>query len=248
MANSKKLNFLLVTLDEEMEKKYADSLKSKFKYCLILPSRLPADAIHKLNHGNPDLIIMDMTEGEYENNRLLQRCAKVDEFKKIPIVALVDEVPKDHNSPKNLIFFVIDQNEAKFWETIQDALRAKQSDKHPQKSFSKVLKKGERLITEGEISGEIYMVKSGKFRVFKNGKDGKEINLGEIVQNELVGELSFIDEKPRSATVEAMEETVCVGLPIKAFNEYVEGQEIWVKAIIKTLVGRLRNADKKILS
>ena len=62
-------------------------------------------------------------------------------------------------------------------------------------------KKGQTILEEGDTSREAYIVNSGKVTVVKND----EI-LATLGQNEIFGELGWLQHIPRSATVMAIED------------------------------------------
>ena len=65
---------------------------------------------------------------------------------------------------------------------------------------------GEILVKEGERSGRGYLILRGRVRVTKK-IHGREEVVAELGANDLVGEMSIVDQKPRSATVSAIVET-----------------------------------------
>ena len=101
------------------------------------------------------------------------------------------------------------------------------------------------LFTEGDDSHNLYLLKKGGLRVFKAFEDGTEKELGVIGPNELVGEMSFIDKGPRSATVVATTDCNLVQLPLDDFEKYLSTQPIWLKTLISTLLNRLRDSNEK---
>ena len=100
---------------------------------------------------------------------------------------------------------------------------------------------GEVLFSEGEPAGNMYLVKSGKFRVFKS-KTEQTKEIGVVGPNELVGEMVFIDKKPRSATVEAIEDSEVIELPIADIHSYLAQQPVWFRSLVNTILSRLREA------
>ncbi|MGZ3696199.1 MAG: Crp/Fnr family transcriptional regulator, partial [Bdellovibrionota bacterium] len=109
----------------------------------------------------------------------------------------------------------------------------------------KHLKKGEALVKEGEISNSMYWVQSGTLRLFKK-KGGGFIELGVVHSGEVVGEMSFLDNQPRSASVEALQPCDIVEIPRGNFDEFVATQPTWMKSLIATLVKRLRATNNKV--
>jgi CRP-like cAMP-binding protein len=126
---------------------------------------------------------------------------------------------------------------------IEDALTGNKS--RPVQLEPKVFMKGEIIFQEGDPSGSIFLVKTGKLRVYKI-KDGVEKNIATIGQNELVGEMAFVDKKPRSANVMAEEDCALIELPIADVNSYLSTQPIWLRTIFNTLLARLRQTSANL--
>jgi CRP/FNR family cyclic AMP-dependent transcriptional regulator len=78
------------------------------------------------------------------------------------------------------------------------------------------------------------------------GEDGREIILGVLGVGEHFGELSLIDEQPRSAHVIAMEDATMRVLRREDFRARVEKSPAVAWALLQGLSRRLRRADEKI--
>ncbi len=104
------------------------------------------------------------------------------------------------------------------------------------------LKKGEALIKEGDSSSCMYFLEKGVMAVMKK-KGGKDILIGQIYSGELVGEMSFLDKEPRSATVVAQDECELTEIPSEKFEDLIKNLPPWYKALTKTLLARLRKAN-----
>ena len=63
--------------------------------------------------------------------------------------------------------------------------------------------KGETIIREGDPAGPMYVVESGKVRVFTN-HDGRSRNLAFYREGDFFGELSILNDSPRAASAEAV--------------------------------------------
>lgn len=107
------------------------------------------------------------------------------------------------------------------------------------------LNPGEYLLREGEESTEMYYLQSGTLAVFKR-KGDKEHQIGTIISGELVGEMSFLDKHPRSASVQAMTESVLVIIPSDKLDGTLAGLPKWFTALLHTLLDRLRKANARI--
>ena len=68
------------------------------------------------------------------------------------------------------------------------------------------------LINEGDTSDSLYIVLSGRLRVYASSRDGREVVLAEHGPGEYLGELSLDGEK-RSASVKTIEPTTCCVVP-----------------------------------
>ncbi len=109
----------------------------------------------------------------------------------------------------------------------------------------KHLKKGDPLMKEGDMSNSMYWVQSGTLRLFKKKGQGF-IELGVVHSGEVVGEMSFLDNQPRSASVEALQPCDIVEIPRGKFDEFINAQPTWMKSLIQTLVKRLRTTNNRV--
>ena len=107
------------------------------------------------------------------------------------------------------------------------------------------LSPGEYLLYEGEESSEMYYLQSGTLAVFKR-KGDKENQIGTIISGELVGEMSFLDKQPRSASVKAMTDSVLVIVPHEKLEATLNGLPKWFTALLNTLLERLRKANARV--
>lgn len=105
---------------------------------------------------------------------------------------------------------------------------------------------GEFLLREGEQSNEMFWVVSGKFKITKSTHQGIHIEVGEVTEGELIGEMSFLDDCPRSASVRAMVDSEVLVIPHGKFVEILEKQPRWFKGLMQTLSTRIRNANEII--
>jgi CRP-like cAMP-binding protein len=109
----------------------------------------------------------------------------------------------------------------------------------------KHMKKGDVLMKEGEVSNSMYWVQTGTLRLFKKKGSGF-IELGVVHSGEVVGEMSFLDSQPRSASVEALQPCDIVEIPRGKFDEFLNAQPSWMKSLVQTLVKRLRSTNNRL--
>jgi CRP/FNR family cyclic AMP-dependent transcriptional regulator len=102
------------------------------------------------------------------------------------------------------------------------------------------------IINAGDPTDALYIVISGRLKVMMSDDEGREVILAILGQGEFFGEMGLIDEAPRSATVIAIEPCELLTINKMDFKKCLaENFEIAV-GVMKGLVKRLREADKKI--
>ena len=105
--------------------------------------------------------------------------------------------------------------------------------------------KGEHLFHEGQFPGAMYLIRQGKMRIYRR-ENGVEIELEAVEENQIVGELSFLDGSLRSASAQALVDSTLIKISGPAFTKTLDGLPDWLKILIRTLCLRLRNANAKI--
>ena len=103
----------------------------------------------------------------------------------------------------------------------------------------------EYLMREGEDSNEMYYLASGTMAVFQR-KGDSERQIATIYSGELVGEMSFLDSEPRSATVKAIGDCELTVIPREKLQAYLNSQPKWYRALVQILIDRLRRANKRV--
>lgn len=109
----------------------------------------------------------------------------------------------------------------------------------------KKLNKGDILFKEGDSPDAIYVIKSGRIAITK-AKGNGEIILAEKKSGEMLGEMAFFDNKPRSAGAKAVQETEIITLPFTALYAQFKTFPEWLRAVVKTVNSQLREANVRI--
>jgi CRP-like cAMP-binding protein len=116
--------------------------------------------------------------------------------------------------------------------------------------FEKNFTPGAVLFVEGMTGEVLYLIRSGKVEIVKTDKDGREVVLAALGKGEFLGEMSLIDNLPRAATARTSEETLCLAMTRKSFQQLIEKYPgIAVKLLTKflrTANDRLRKANESI--
>ena len=106
-----------------------------------------------------------------------------------------------------------------------------------------ILQPGQILIKEGERSNQLYWLLQGEVVVFKM-KENHEVVLNHLKEGALIGELAFLDQKPRSASVRAVTECQLHVLEYKDYQAMLAAQPKWMKKILITLVNNVRRLSQ----
>jgi CRP/FNR family cyclic AMP-dependent transcriptional regulator len=106
--------------------------------------------------------------------------------------------------------------------------------------------KGRTIVAEGEPSQSLYVLLSGRAKVQRSDTEGKEVILAVLGPGECFGEMSLIDDAPRSASVITIESCDFMSINKESFKSILQSSPEICMRIMKGLVKRLREADRKI--
>jgi len=104
------------------------------------------------------------------------------------------------------------------------------------------------MLRAGEKADALYVILAGRAKVVIDDGDGREVTLTVIGANEFFGEMSLIDDKPRSASVEAVDQCEVLYVSKAAFMTCLKDNFEVAMMILRSVVSRLREADRKIAS
>jgi CRP/FNR family cyclic AMP-dependent transcriptional regulator len=103
----------------------------------------------------------------------------------------------------------------------------------------------QRLFREGERGDHVLAIRSGRVKISVQTRSGREILLAVKEPGDLVGELSVIDGRPRSATAIALDPVDALVVPAPAFAEFIEGHPRIAVQLLRTLAAQIRDADRR---
>jgi len=108
-----------------------------------------------------------------------------------------------------------------------------------QHAVTRTFPKNTVVVSEGDQTDSLYIVVSGRVRIYVSDDKGKEIVLNEAGPGEYFGEM-VLDEGPRSASVMTLEPTQFLVIPKEDFTEFlVKSPEFSLRLILK-LIRRVR--------
>jgi CRP/FNR family cyclic AMP-dependent transcriptional regulator len=106
--------------------------------------------------------------------------------------------------------------------------------------------RGSTIMAAGDLTDTLYIVISGRLKVMMGDADGKEVILTIIGPGEFFGEMGLIDDNPRSASVVAIEPCELLSITKRDFKKSMAENFEMATAVMRGLVRRLREADRKI--
>ncbi len=111
--------------------------------------------------------------------------------------------------------------------------------------FGKQVPKGTVLFRENEPGQEMYIIQSGKVRISMRVRE-IEKTLTILGKGDFFGEMSILNNKPRSATAEVIEDARLLVIDPQTFETMVRNNAEIALRIIKNLSARLQEADNQI--
>jgi CRP/FNR family transcriptional regulator, cyclic AMP receptor protein len=110
-----------------------------------------------------------------------------------------------------------------------------------QRGEFKRYRKGHLLIEEGDQGDAIYVILSGRVRVFNSGEKGRELTLGTYGGGEYIGEIS-LDGGLRSASVETLEPCECMIVTKQSLLQHIREHPEFAFDLLAKIARRARVA------
>lgn len=105
-------------------------------------------------------------------------------------------------------------------------------------------KPGDYIFFEGDIESHFYIIESGLVQIFTKSHDGKRINICDINAGESFGEFALLDQKPRSASAQAITDVTLVRVSAQGYEELLQDLPIWAVSMLKSFADRLKKMTK----
>jgi CRP/FNR family transcriptional regulator, cyclic AMP receptor protein len=135
-------------------------------------------------------------------------------------VAMIGEVP---------IFTLLDDEER---EALAEMMNARE------------FRQGETVFHYGDPGGEIFIIRSGRVELFVESTEGEKIVLSENEHGDVIGELSFLDGGPRTATAVASEDTQLLMLDRIRLLDFIDKHPHAAMDVLTVIGRRLRATDE----
>ena len=110
---------------------------------------------------------------------------------------------------------------------------------------SQRFKRGATIIHEGTAGSYAYLIVSGSVEVSKQVGNDKLV-LSRLVKGNIFGEMSLVDDKPRSATIVALEDTEVRVITRERFETMLEQNPRGIIPLLKQVFQRVRYLNQMV--
>ncbi len=100
----------------------------------------------------------------------------------------------------------------------------------------KSFKLGDTIFKESEDGAALYIIKRGEVKACKIAPDGEQFTLMIMKDGDIFGEMSFLDGRPRSATIVAVSDLDTFVIDKKDFETLVDGHPRIIYKLLKNIV------------
>jgi len=107
---------------------------------------------------------------------------------------------------------------------------------------------GSKIFRQNEEGEHFYIIEKGRVRVYRESETGIEIDLNELGPGDDFGEIALVTDRPRTATVEALEETHLLVLSKEQFDNILENHPRIYANVAKYLSDLLDKDESAIVS
>jgi CRP/FNR family transcriptional regulator, cyclic AMP receptor protein len=130
------------------------------------------------------------------------------------------------------------------FEDLADGELLRVSERLSQKKY----RKNNLIIFEEDEGQLLYIIRTGRVKISRINFTGEEVILAILGATDFFGELSIIDEGPRSATVTSLEEVELLSLRRQDFFDILTQHPQIAVSLLKLMAYRLRKTDEQLVS
>ncbi len=116
----------------------------------------------------------------------------------------------------------------------------------PEMVFSKRFAAGEEIFRIGDHGRNAYIIERGSVEVSVT-RDGAVVVIAALGEGEIFGEMSMIDDAPRSATVTAIEDIEVLVIQRSRFQKPLSAADPLMNLLLRVLLRRFRNAQRQLM-
>lgn len=102
------------------------------------------------------------------------------------------------------------------------------------------------LVTEGDESTHMYIIRKGTVSAYLNSEDGRQVNLNYMQEGEYFGELALLDGKPRSASVITVTDCEIILVSRASVHDLMQKHPEFALLLITELTRRVRELTDSV--
>jgi len=106
--------------------------------------------------------------------------------------------------------------------------------------------KNKLIISQGDNTRSLFIIIEGRLKVFAADEEGNQTIFTFLGQSDYFGELSLLDDAPRSASVSAVEDSKMLKLDYQKFSVFLEKHPQVCWPLFKSLTTQIRKMDETI--
>jgi CRP/FNR family cyclic AMP-dependent transcriptional regulator len=129
---------------------------------------------------------------------------------------------------------------------IFEGLNKEELDTLAASSVARNYPKNTVIINENDHADSLYLIESGKVKVYCSDKNGKEFIMNTLEAGDYFGELALLDDDKRTASVRTMEKSSFMIIYKEDFNKVIDEQPNIAKTLIRNLTRRVRKLTKDV--
>ena len=111
-----------------------------------------------------------------------------------------------------------------------------------------VIKKGEPIFEEGEVTNGVYCIKQGLCKLSKLSDNGKDQIVKLVKPGELLGQRSMITEEPANLSAVALEDMEVCFIPKTEVLQFFSANNEFSMNVMKTICDDLKLADEHMVN
>jgi len=100
------------------------------------------------------------------------------------------------------------------------------------------------IISEGDVSDSLYLVNKGEIKIYISDQNGREIQLNTLGPGDYFGELSLLDQKPRSASAITLCDSELSVISSKALMRCLNKSPAMAMRMLQSLAKGMRDATE----
>ncbi|WP_119153402.1 Crp/Fnr family transcriptional regulator [Caldimonas tepidiphila] len=106
---------------------------------------------------------------------------------------------------------------------------------------------GEEVVSRQSGDRGVYLVVAGRVRVTSYSAGGRQVTFRDVNAGDWFGEVAAIDGLPRSADVQALDDSELAVLPREVFAELLEREPAVAREVLQRLAGLVRSLSERVI-